>query len=155
VDGGGTLNERIERVLRNDQGRSMTRSRKVLISSAVALFIIVAVACRNQSVSLPALGDLTVEEPRATARENAQIANNREVFDRWRAQEEAIKEAQTMDSAEAAQLEAQLVRNPEDMDAQKKLVYYYARDSRSKLPPEDVAARRRHILWLIEHHPES
>src|SRR5262249_18531268 len=29
------------------------------------------------------------------------------------------------------------------------------RDSRITLPPEDVAARRRHILWLIEHHSES
>src|SRR5262249_26357094 len=102
VDGGGALNERIARVLRNDEGRSMTWPRKVLISSTVALFIIIAVACRNESVSLPALGDLSVEEPRAAARENTEMVAGRDQAMRWRVEEEAIKAAQTMNSTEAA-----------------------------------------------------
>ena len=50
--------------------------------------------------------------------------------------------------AEAAQLESQLARHPQDVAARTRLISYYYQQT--------IAARRaRHILWLIENHPEA
>jgi hypothetical protein len=50
--------------------------------------------------------------------------------------------------AEAAQLESQLARHPQDVAARTRLISYYYQQM--------IAARRaRHILWLIENHPEA
>ena len=60
-------------------------------------------------------------------------------------------------TAEAARsLEDQLNNNPEDLDARARLLGYYFTMAKSRIGVEaTVIARRRHILWLIEHHPES
>jgi hypothetical protein len=50
--------------------------------------------------------------------------------------------------AEAAQLELQLARHPQDVAARTRLISYYYQQM--------IAARRaRHVLWLIENHPEA
>jgi hypothetical protein len=51
-------------------------------------------------------------------------------------------------------LEAAIRRNPNDDAARSKLLDYYFLD-RSIAPKEAIAARRRHILWLIENQPGS
>src|SRR5262245_15833377 len=58
-------------------------------------------------------------------------------------------EAGHITANEAAALEAQLKKNPEDFDARQKLLVFYGPDFTG-----NVAARRPHILWLIEHHPD-
>jgi tetratricopeptide (TPR) repeat protein len=53
-------------------------------------------------------------------------------------------------------LEATLAGSPDDLVARTKLLGFYFRSALPDLGPETtIAARRRHILWLIEHHPES
>jgi hypothetical protein len=58
--------------------------------------------------------------------------------------------------AAAEGLETSLQNNSDDLVARTKLLGFYARGA-SKLIGHDatIEARRRHILWLIEHHPES
>jgi len=49
----------------------------------------------------------------------------------------------------AAELEAELVRNPENLTVRIRLLSYY---TQWLISPD---ARTRHLLWLIEHHPDS
>src|SRR5260370_6789988 len=55
----------------------------------------------------------------------------------------------------AQDLEAQLEKNPEDLAARAKLIGYYYYQWMQPGEAATKAARRRHILWLIEHHPDS
>ncbi len=69
--------------------------------------------------------------------------------------ERLVQQGANLTQAAAQEMEAQLEVNPEDLTARTKLLgYYYYQWMR---PGEAVAkaARRRHILWLIEHHPEA
>jgi len=73
----------------------------------------------------------------------------------YRSPEQLMQQGATISLGSAQDLESQLEANPEDLTARAKLLgFYYYQWMR---PGEDQskAARRRHILWLIEHHPES
>ena len=52
-----------------------------------------------------------------------------------------------------AALEAAVARNPEDRESRDQLLAYYG-DGRRNLDPAAIVARRAHILWMIEHHPD-
>jgi len=58
---------------------------------------------------------------------------------------------------DAEKLEAGLKDTPEDIAARVKLLGFYFRGPAMQALGHDatVEARRRHILWLVEHHPES
>ena len=56
--------------------------------------------------------------------------------------------------AEAQRLEQAVERNPNDTAARSRLLDHYYLD-KSVDPKDAIAARRRHILWLIENAPES
>jgi hypothetical protein len=47
------------------------------------------------------------------------------------------------------------VVNPGDLETRVRLVGYYWRGARQETPAAKIAARRKHILWVIEHHPSS
>jgi tetratricopeptide (TPR) repeat protein len=51
-----------------------------------------------------------------------------------------------LDSSEVDALEAKLVQDPEDFSARRDLLAYYGF--------RDRAAKAKHVLWIIEHHPE-
>src|SRR5690242_9748302 len=51
-------------------------------------------------------------------------------------------------AAEAAQLESQLASHPQDVAARVRLISYYYQQMIAE-------PRARHILWLIENHPEA
>jgi hypothetical protein len=72
--------------------------------------------------------------------ESAKAAND--------AHEAILAEGWHTSSAEAAQLELQLASHPENVPARTRLISYYY---------QQVIAepRSRHILWLIENHPEA
>jgi hypothetical protein len=59
--------------------------------------------------------------------------------------------------AEAEGLESLLKNSPDDLAARTKILGFYFRGGAVRLYGRDatIAGRRRHILWLIEHHPES
>jgi tetratricopeptide (TPR) repeat protein len=65
----------------------------------------------------------------------------------------AAHEASDMTEEQAKELEQAVEENPNDLTARTKLLgYYFQRHLRS---PTAKAARGKHILWVIENHPES
>lgn len=67
---------------------------------------------------------------------------------------ESLRDVLDLTEADAAGLEQQLAVNPDDFPARVKLRAYHQRGDRSGRL-EDRAKRLRHVLWLIEHHPDS
>jgi hypothetical protein len=67
-----------------------------------------------------------------------------------------VYEGRRLTAEQAGALEEQLKTNPEDLAARTRLLGYYFTIAKNQIGvPATIAARRRHILWLIEHHPES
>jgi beta-lactamase regulating signal transducer with metallopeptidase domain len=141
VDGDGRLGRRIDRVLSEAAWPRPSRARVAALSATCAIAIVAAVACRQAEQSPPPLR----EDPDVAARfkANAQRADAR-------------RAAQQMTVAEGAALEKMLEQNPEDMAIREKLLAFYRWTGRNTQPWNDnIAARRRHALWLVEHHPDS
>jgi hypothetical protein len=69
--------------------------------------------------------------------------------------EQIMRQGAKVGAAQAQELEAELEANPEDLAARAKLLGYYYYQWMTPGEAAAKAARRRHILWLIEHHPES
>ena len=143
IDGSGLLGERIDRILSGDLFRELSSARKVVLAVACGAAILAVAACRQPPASpLPLQQDPGVSEER----------------DRSRAEREFERAAREMTPQEVADLEALLTRNPEDLASrQKLLIFYWSALSGEKAPGDEqkIAARRAHILWLIEHQPES
>src|SRR5437867_755224 len=69
--------------------------------------------------------------------------------------EQLMRQGTKLGAGQAQELEAELEKNPEDLAARAKLLGYYYYEWMRPGEAASKAARRRHILWLIEHHPES
>lgn len=66
------------------------------------------------------------------------------------------REGYRLTKAQVEALEAALTGNPDDLATRTKLLGFYFRGAINVYGREaTIAARRRHILWLIEHHPGS
>jgi len=74
-----------------------------------------------------------------------------------RAGEQAlIATVEALTTEQVAEMEAGLKHNPDDLDARKKLLIFYWRHGQAKLGElATIQARRAHVLWFIEHHPED
>ena len=155
VDGSGLLGQRIDRILRGDFFREVSRTRKVVVAFGCAAAIFVAVACHQQAA------------PPAPLQQDAEVAKR---LAQQKADSEFWTAARGMNAQQVADLEASLKKNPEDLVTLKKLLLFYTPvgvpvpGEKGKWAPicaqvlgekECIAARRPHILWLIEHHPES
>jgi hypothetical protein len=97
--------------------------------------------------------------PPAPLKENPRIATIRErQAARYKTQIEADQAARSLTADGAVQLEADWRRSPEELQKLETLLVFYRPDfSGRPVPDADarIAARRRLILWLIEHHPDS
>lgn len=155
VSGSGLLGQRIDRILRGDFFREVSRTRKAIVAVGCAAAIFVAVACHRQAA------------PPAPLREDPQYAEQQA---KQKAQSDFYKTAHDMNPQQVADLEASLKKNPEDLVTLEKLLMFYApiseevKGEKGKWAPicaqvigerECIAARRPHILWLIEHHPDN
>src|SRR3954465_15703391 len=69
--------------------------------------------------------------------------------------DQQVQQGARMSSATAQELESQLEKNPEDLAARAKLIGYYYYQWMRPGEAAAKAARRKHTLWLIEHHPEA
>jgi hypothetical protein len=70
--------------------------------------------------------------------------------------EHFAREGYRIGKAEAEKLEAALAGRPDDLETRTRLLGFYFRAAFKIDGPEaTIAARRRHILWLIEHRPAS
>jgi beta-lactamase regulating signal transducer with metallopeptidase domain len=138
VNGTSLIARRLERILKGDLLREISRTRKIVVALASAAAIFIAVACRQQAaVSVAPLK----EDPEITARFAAQ-----------QAQSEFYKKASAMSASQIDQLQAQWEKNPDDLEAVKTLLVAY-QPLRTDTPAF-VLKRRAIVLWLIAHHPD-
>jgi hypothetical protein len=56
---------------------------------------------------------------------------------------------------DAQALEEGLIKNPDNLKAREELISYYFETTLTSRAPELEEKREQHVLWLIEHHPES
>jgi len=160
IQGRGLLSRRIDRILTAGPSHRVSFRRKsVLVASWIAAIVLV-MACQPQSAALQE--NVSIEQrDRRLRLDLEQVARDeRKDFAgvEWEAGPEPIEP-----------LEAILKENPDDLDALRRfLVSYWV-----QYAPHPVAgggnplitgrivdkkllvARRAHILWLIEHHPDS
>jgi beta-lactamase regulating signal transducer with metallopeptidase domain len=153
ADGTGLLGQRIDRILRGELVREVSMTRKLLVAAGCAAAIVLVVACRAQQPPPAPL------EPKLGLTEQM-TAEKRRV--------EVQSAARALTAPQVAGLEAALKTNPEDLGTLRKLLTFYA-PVKVKAPDGTwsatcaqvvgesacVEARRTHILWLIEHHPED
>jgi TonB family protein len=67
-----------------------------------------------------------------------------------------IRQGYSITGEAAKQLEENLGKDPEDVSSRAKLLGFYFIHSQGGMPIEEVRkARLGHILWLIQHHPDS
>ena len=69
--------------------------------------------------------------------------------------QQLMQEGSSLGPGAAQELEAQIEKNPEDLASRSKLIGYYYYQWMQPGEEAAKAGRRRHILWLIEHHPDS
>jgi len=137
IDGAGLLAERIDRILRGDLPRRVSRTRKAMVALGCAAAILLAAACRRQTAVAPLQDDPKIAADHAG--EQALLAT-----------------VETLTTEQVAEMEAGLKRHPDDLDARKKLLIFYRRHGQAKLGElPTIQARRPHVLWFIEHHPED
>ncbi len=67
----------------------------------------------------------------------------------------SILAAQSPREQNIARAEARVEKNPESPADRSVLLRLYVGPPQEPIQPADRDARRRHILWLIEHHPEA
>lgn len=140
VDGDGRLGQRIDRVLSGASWPVTSRTRRALVAASCAVVIAIAVACRQETKVEPLREDPVVA---ARLKANAQRMEN-------------ARSAEQMTLDEAASLEDALKKNPEDMATREKLLMFYRWTGRNRQPwADNVAARKRHALWLVRNHPDS
>jgi beta-lactamase regulating signal transducer with metallopeptidase domain len=139
VEGRGRMSARIDRILLGRPATSMSHTQKLLVAAGCVVAVTAAVACRPSQPPPPPL--VADETPRP-------VEHFTEVRDA----------AGAMTWEQAAELQAQWRRNPEDLAAVEKLLFFY-QPVYGRHPPADdskkIAGRRPLILWLIEHHPDS
>ena len=143
VDGSGLLGRRIDRVLSGEVFGEVSMLRKVVVAVTCATAVFLVVACRQQAAR-PAAAPLQ-PDPAVAERLVGQ-----------KAQTEQYQATMKMTREQVAGLEAALQKNPEDLEARGKLLTFYRFGGPKGTPwNEAVSARRRHILWMIEHHPDG
>lgn len=148
VHGHGGLSGRIDRILRGHEKTQPSRTRRIVVTVAATAAILVAVACRDQSVSLPAMSDIRLEEQQAAARQAARTSRILDYQRQFAERNGAIITAQKMTSERASALESDVQRNSDDLEARASLIYFYCNSGLA------TGNRRGHILWMIEHHPD-
>jgi len=138
VDGDGQLGRRIDRVLSGTSRPETSRARRVLFAASCAIAIVAAVACQQKVEPLR-------EDPVVAAKMKENLDRNK-----------AYRADREMTLEQASALEKTLEQNPEDMATRGRLLNFYTWTGKNTQPWNDnVAARRRHALWLVEHHPDS
>jgi hypothetical protein len=160
IDGSGLLNQRIERVLSGAVLQETSAVCKSLLALSCMTAILLAVACQPSSASFRASATFE-QRDRALRAELEQVEGNG-----WRdfANVDWNADPRSVESREAA-----VRQDPEDLVAlQQFLVSYWVQYAckpvagcgnplvaAKAVDSNLLASRRAHILWLIEHHPES
>jgi beta-lactamase regulating signal transducer with metallopeptidase domain len=139
AEGTGRLGRRIDRVLRGDAVREMSRWRKAIVFATCAAATVIVVACRPEQGVSALQPDPAIAEELATQ-------NERSAFD---------QRAANLTAADVDALEKSLTRTAADLETLRTLQVFYQQSGQKVFGWNDMIARRRpHMLWLIEHHPD-
>lgn len=137
VEGNGLLAHRIDRLLRGAIFQEVTSLQKFGLSFACGAVIVLIVACRPASPP-PLQPDAEIEERLNRQRLSA-------AFD---------KAARELTTEQVESLEASLRATPDDVETRRKLLIFYRWVGQHPFGWDRlIAARRPHVLWMIEHHP--
>lgn len=146
AEGSGRLSDRIDRILDGTETLALSRVRRGFALAGCVTLVVAAVACRAEKQVTPLVLE-SPADPGAVARrgesERAQLVR---------------ESARALTWEQVATLEADWRRNPENLEALERLLFFYEPDISGTRTPEDakkIAGRRPLILWLIEHHPDS
>jgi hypothetical protein len=160
IDGSGLLSRRIDRILSAEPSPDISLLRKVFLVASWLSAIVLVVACHPQSASLHE--NVSIEQRDRKLRIDLEQIVRNESTDfasvAWEAGPEPIDA-----------LEAILKENRDDLGALRRfLVSYWVQYAPQPVvgggnplitaiivDKKLLAARRTHILWLIEHHPDS
>lgn len=143
IGGARELHRRIDRVLARPRSDSWPAVRRAVVSCGTAMGITLAVAC-----AVP-------ESPAPPLKPNAQTA------EQLRARSELVaksRAAWALTPSQVAALQQRWDANPSDLDAAERLLLAYEPLHDGKWmsdAPTWVEPRRRIVLWLIAHQPES
>src|SRR6187397_992197 len=117
--------------------------RHSVVTGGILLGLCVA-GCGQPGTAPPLRAD-----PKLAAELQAQAAQEKHAAERR-------KTLEAMTLADAANLEAVVSRNPEDLETRGRLLAFYRITGRRLQSREaDTVAIRRHVAWVTEHHPDS
>jgi beta-lactamase regulating signal transducer with metallopeptidase domain len=138
IAGRRALGQRIDRVLDENGGVALGPARWCALILLSAAIIVPGIACQRQPPPL---------------RENPELQAQ---FERDRVRNARYEAAKKLTLEEARELEAKVLENREDLELTNELLYFYL-SSGTKVMGWNamVAARRPHLLRLIERHPDS
>jgi hypothetical protein len=125
-----------------------TVSMGVRFAVSAALAACVALILLTGSLSRPAQAQLVAPESSRPARASPPPP----MFSPWYG--ESLRDILKLEESDVARLEQKLTANPDDFPTRLKLMAYHQRADRSS-HQEDRSKRVRHVLWLIEQHPDS
>ncbi len=139
AEGTGRLGRRIDRVLRGDGVREISRVRKAVVFATCVAAILIVVACRQEHVASALQPDPAIAEELAKQKERSAF----------------YERARNLTAAEVDALEKSLTRTAADLETLRTLHIFYQSSGQKVFGWNEMIARRRpHILWLIEHHPD-
>jgi beta-lactamase regulating signal transducer with metallopeptidase domain len=135
---GAPLASRIDRVLNGRAGMTTPAFVRLLVAAVWAAVILPGVACSQNPPALAPDPELAAE-----------LKSDRERVTAWEA-------ARDLTLPQVAQFEAEIARNPDDLDVTRQLLTFYTQSGQKLIGwNRMVAARRAHLLRIIERHPES
>lgn len=140
VGGNGSLDQRIDRVLRGQTYPPLSWRRRAVVAVGASAVIVIAIACQAQT-------ELRAN-PAVVAKQAAEDARSAPYRERSKA-------VAAMTTATAASMESALQSHPADLDAREILLAYYSRTYVGTEREKLAGLKRPHLLWLIQHAPES
>jgi beta-lactamase regulating signal transducer with metallopeptidase domain len=134
------IGRRVDRILDNEGPREPSKPRKVLVVAGCAATLVAAIACQPRFAPLKDDAQASVEERDRTLR--AELSGLTRMRYDFGVPDDAIGPKQI------GELEGAVGEDPEYLSARHQLLLYYWTNP-------NLLRRRSHILWIIEHHPES
>ncbi len=134
------IERRIARILDSNSEQRASLPKRTAIVLCCAATILFAAACQRQIASGPLR-----DNPERTA-----------LFARMARDKQLVEEVRAMTADQAAALESRLAANPDDVELRRQLLLFYRERGVATIGiSKTIEARRRHIIWFIEHRPES
>jgi beta-lactamase regulating signal transducer with metallopeptidase domain len=148
MKGTGALTQRVDRIIAGRIPGPPSFTRAISATMGCILIILVFATCRGQS--LPTFA----EEQQALERVQSREREHQKRVDLI---QPAIDNAEKLATPQAAELEAQLAKDPDNFYVRLELLafYLYRAQTAGMNAPAIIRNRRQHILWFIRSRPDD